>query len=32
MVPPEMREQLRGFLESADEYSAGPREQEPMPG
>ena len=29
---PEMREQLRGFLEPADAYSPGEREQEPLPG
>jgi predicted small metal-binding protein len=29
---PEMREQLRQFLEPADQYVAGPREPEPMPG
>jgi uncharacterized protein DUF1059 len=28
---PELREQLRGFLEPAESYSAGPREQEPLP-
>ncbi len=28
---PEMREQIRQFLEPADEYVAGPRAQEPMP-
>ena len=29
---PEMREQLRGMLEPAEEYQAGPREKEAMPG
>ncbi len=29
---PELREQLRQFLEPAEEYSAGPRAQEPLPG
>jgi hypothetical protein len=29
---PEMRQQLQGFLEPAEAYSAGPREQEPLPG
>jgi hypothetical protein len=29
---PEMREQLRGFLEPAEAYSSGPREHEPLPG
>jgi len=29
---PELREQLRGFLEPADAYSNAPRAQEPMPG
>jgi hypothetical protein len=29
---PEMREQLRGFLEPAEEYSPAPRAQEPLPG
>ncbi len=29
---PEMREQLRSFLEPASEYQAGPREPDPMPG
>jgi predicted small metal-binding protein len=29
---PEMREQLKQFLEPAEQYSAGPREQEPLPG
>lgn len=29
---PEMREQLRDFLEPADAYTSGPREQEPLPG
>ena len=29
---PEMREQLRGFLEPADAYTSGPREHEPLPG
>ena len=28
---PEMREQLRGLLEPADAYQAGPREHEPLP-
>ena len=28
---PEMREQLREFLEPAEAYSNAPREQEPMP-
>ena len=29
---PEFREQLRGFLEPASQYSDAPREQEVMPG
>jgi hypothetical protein len=29
---PELREQLRGFLEPADAYSNEPRPAEPMPG
>lgn len=29
---PELREQLRGFLEPADAYSNAPRAQEPIPG
>jgi hypothetical protein len=29
---PELREQLRGFLEPAEAYTPGPREQEPLPG
>ncbi len=29
---PEMREQLRSFLEPAEAYSPGPRVQEPLPG
>jgi hypothetical protein len=29
---PELREQLRGFLEPADAYSNEPRAAEPMPG
>ena len=29
---PELREQLRGFLEPAENYSNEPRAQEPMPG
>jgi Protein of unknown function (DUF1059) len=29
---PELREQLRGFLEPADAYSNAPRSQEPMAG
>ena len=29
---PELREQLRGFLEPADAYQPGPRAQEPLPG
>ena len=29
---PELREQLRGFLEPAEAYSPGPRAQEPLPG
>jgi predicted small metal-binding protein len=29
---PEMREQLRQFLEPAEQYSNAPREKEPMPG
>jgi predicted small metal-binding protein len=29
---PEMREQIRAFLEPAEAYVAGPRAQEPMPG
>ena len=28
---PELREQLRGFLEPADAYTNAPREHEPMP-
>jgi uncharacterized protein DUF1059 len=28
---PEVREQLRGMLEPADAYTAGPREHEPLP-
>jgi hypothetical protein len=28
---PELREQLRGILEPAEAYTAGPREQEPLP-
>ena len=28
---PEMREQVRAFLEPADAYSSEPREHEPMP-
>ena len=28
---PEMREQVREFLEPADAYQAGPRAQEPLP-
>jgi hypothetical protein len=28
---PELREQLRGMLEPAEAYQAGPREQEPLP-
>ena len=28
---PEFREQIKGFLEPADQYSNEPREQEPMP-
>jgi uncharacterized protein DUF1059 len=28
---PEMRDQLRGFLEPAEDYQSGPREQEPLP-
>lgn len=29
---PEMREQIRGFLEPAEAYSNAPREHEPLPG
>jgi Protein of unknown function (DUF1059) len=29
---PEMREQLRSFLEPAEQYSPGPRAHEPLPG
>ena len=29
---PELREQLRGFLESAEDYSNTPRTHEPLPG
>ncbi len=29
---PEMREQLRSFLEPADQYTPEQREQEPLPG
>jgi hypothetical protein len=29
---PELREQLRGFLEPAEAYSNEPRAQEPLPG
>ena len=29
---PELREQIRGFLEPAESYSNEPRAQEPMPG
>lgn len=29
---PELREQLREFLEPAEAYVAGPRAQEPLPG
>jgi hypothetical protein len=29
---PELREQLRGFLEPADAYQPGQRAQEPLPG
>jgi hypothetical protein len=29
---PEMREQIRAFLEPADAYTAGPRAHEPLPG
>ena len=29
---PEMREQLRSFLEPAEQYTPGPREHEPLPG
>jgi hypothetical protein len=29
---PELREQIRGLLESEDSYKPGTREQEPMPG
>jgi predicted small metal-binding protein len=29
---PELREQLRDFLEPAEDYSPGPRAQETMPG
>ncbi len=28
----EMREQMREFLEPAEQYTAGPREKEPLPG
>jgi hypothetical protein len=28
---PELRQQIREFLEPAESYQAGPREQEPMP-
>jgi hypothetical protein len=28
---PELRQQIRDFLEPAESYQAGPREQEPMP-
>jgi hypothetical protein len=29
---PELRAQLRDFLEPAESYTAGPREKEPLPG
>ena len=29
---PELREQLKQFLEPAEQYSSGPRTQEPLPG
>jgi hypothetical protein len=29
---PELREQVRNFLEPAEAYDPGPRQQEPMPG
>jgi hypothetical protein len=29
---PELREQVRGMLEPAENYTSGPREQEAMPG
>jgi len=29
---PEMREQIRQMLEPAEDYSSGPRAQEPLPG
>ncbi len=29
---PELREQIRQFLEPAEDYSAAPREHEPLPG
>lgn len=29
---PEMREQIRQFIEPAEQYSGGPRAQEPLPG
>jgi len=29
---PELREQIKQFLEPAEQYSAGPREHETMPG
>ncbi len=29
---PELRTQVRDFLEPADQYTAGPRAQEPLPG
>jgi Protein of unknown function (DUF1059) len=29
---PELREQLRGFLEPAEAYTDAPREREPLPG
>jgi hypothetical protein len=29
---PELRQQLRGFLEPAEDYSTAPREHEPLPG
>jgi hypothetical protein len=29
---PELREQVRSFLEPAESYEPGPRQQEPMPG
>lgn len=28
---PELRDQLRGFLEPAEDYSGAPREHEPLP-